>query len=198
MSQKAVPVNFEDTRLLIFNKYVDWSILHEGVSIPLRFHQSLLTAIGKDLKRGEKQAVKVSLDGKIYSALLTNIEFDQARYPDHCDIIQFRWSKGSLLAKELRRVFFTSYNELFRYRAHKKQPGLEKPEIKETITFLFNPRDQIIDIEYVTAGDFTIAKDMLTLMPGIRDMITWLDGSLPFEGRSFNYDMCSGLTAVSN
>lgn len=162
MTQEVISQNGGEVRMLLLNKSVDWSILNAGVTIPVRFHQTLNAVIGSSIKRGEKRIIKVRLDGKIYGIQLTNIEFDQIKYPDHSDIIQFRWSRNSDFAKKLRQIFRISYNYLSKYRTLKHQTGIDKPMIRESITFIMNLQDKIIDIEYVSEDDFQIAREQMS------------------------------------
>lgn len=151
-----------NSNLFLFNKTVDWSILTDGVSIPLRAHQLIMGAIGNELQHGQKQYVKLRLDSQVYDILLTNTNYDQSKYPDRSDIIQFRWSRTGNLAKHLRRIFQASYNELEHYRATKDKKGMDKPIIHESINFLYNYNEQLIDTEYISADDYLIAKEQIS------------------------------------
>jgi len=151
-------------RLLLFNRYVDWSILNEGVTIPSRFQNDLFGAIGRTIKRGEKIQIPVSISGKTYSVILTNIDFDQNKYPDHGDIIQFRWSKNSDIAQDLQKIFQRSYAALYGYRSAQDTASSEKPKIEESITFLYNATEKRIEIEYINSLDLNEIKPVLSKM----------------------------------
>jgi len=151
-----------NSNLFLFSKTVDWSILNDGVSIPIRTHPIIMGAIGNELRHGERQHINFRLDGHIYKVLLTNTNYDRIKYPDRSDIIQFRWSKTGSLAKHLRRIFQASYNELEHYRATIDKSGMDRPIIHESITFLYNYNEQLVELEYISADDFLTAKEHIS------------------------------------
>lgn len=155
-------MQFNKESLLLFSKTIDWSILQEGVSIPVQYHPTIIGAIGEELKHGEKKRLNVRLDNIVYSITLTNIDFDRNKYPDHTDIIQLRWSKNGSFAQHLRQIFNASYNDLLVYRSTKKDSDVTKPIINESISFIYNYEDMIIDIECITADEYHIAKKQIS------------------------------------
>ena len=45
------------------------------------------------------------IDGEVFDARMNNIGFDQQRYPAHPDLLQIRYSPGSLIARKLQSMF---------------------------------------------------------------------------------------------
>lgn len=93
---------------------------------------------------GQTRTVNVLINGKLYQANLKNLPFDRNVYPDHCDIMQIRYSRGSAIAKELRSIFFKSNNYfesqlelLGRTRQHISLPD----DINEYISFEIYDKD---------------------------------------------------------
>lgn len=142
--------------LLLASKRVDWSILHEGLTIPIRNHEAVNNSFRTHLKPGEKLAVKLKLDGRVYQAILTNVGFSRDKYPEHSDILQIRWTKNSPLAKHIRQVFAYSFQTLEAYR--KLSTPADKPAIEESMNLIYNPAEQAIDFEYISADEIGLAK----------------------------------------
>ena len=138
---------------------MDWSILHEGLTIPIRYHEAVESSFKTQLKPGEKLAVRLKLDGRDYQAILTNVGFSRDKYPEHSDMLQIRWTKNSPLAKHIRQVFANSYQTLEEYR-NMKTPG-DKPTIEESVNLIFNPFEQTIDFEYISSEEIGLAKRQL-------------------------------------
>jgi len=96
----------------IYKKEVDWSLLHEGFTIPVSFQVRFHQIIGQELSRGSSKDITVMVGNRPYSALLKNQNFDQLRYPTHKDLMQIRYKKTSPLADILRTIFNSSYEYL--------------------------------------------------------------------------------------
>lgn len=96
-------------RNFIMQKRVDWSLLHEGMTIPVSVC-ALLKSWNEDiLTHGHQVDIKVVINGKSFDAKLKNQNFVQENWEGHKDVIQIRYSPNSSLAKQLRTVFHESY-----------------------------------------------------------------------------------------
>lgn len=94
-------------------KKVDWSLLNDGMTIPVSVC-ALLNAWNENIStHGHRINIKVVIDGQSYDAKLHNLNFDQANWSGRRDIIQIRYSKNSALAVKLRTVFHKSYDYLY-------------------------------------------------------------------------------------
>lgn len=91
--------------MLIFYKSVDQSVLKEGFTIPVAFHDILLYGVGLHLQKGEKQVVTVEIDGTSYTAKLTNVQFNEVKFQRHGDILQIRYGTNTPIANRLRQEF---------------------------------------------------------------------------------------------
>lgn len=75
----------------IMQKTVDWSLLNDGMTIPVSacallkaWDESILThGVGKD--------IKVLIDSKLFDAKLKNQNFAQSNWAGHKDVIQIRY-----------------------------------------------------------------------------------------------------------
>ncbi len=91
--------------MLIFHKQIDQSVLKAGFTIPVTHHELLQNSLKVHLKHGEAVSIELELDGLVFQAVLTNLNFDRKKYPNRKDIIQVRYSQGSDIAIYLRNKF---------------------------------------------------------------------------------------------
>jgi hypothetical protein len=92
----------------IYRKEVDWSLLHEGLTIPVRLQVALKNLLdGYEL--GVGRSVTLLVEGQPFDAVLINQAFDREKYPRHADVVQIRFTKKSGLPQKLRQVFAESY-----------------------------------------------------------------------------------------
>ncbi len=61
----------------VYKKEVDWSVLHQGVSIPVTIQIVFHNAIKKFLPRGQSIDIYLVLEGKTCKARLVNQKFDE-------------------------------------------------------------------------------------------------------------------------
>lgn len=110
----------------IMQKIVDWSLLNDGMTIPVSACVLLKAWDKSILKHGVSKDIKVLIDGNLYDAKLKNQNFKQNNWIGHKDVIQIRYGRQSALAVKLRNVFQTSYDYLF---AQKQLLGKSKRQI---------------------------------------------------------------------
>ena len=97
----------------IMQKIVDWSLLNQGMTIPVSVC-ALLKSWNKDiLTHGHKIDVKVVIDGQSFDAKLINQNFVQENWEGHKDVIQIRYSSNSPLAKQFQTIFHKTYAYLY-------------------------------------------------------------------------------------
>lgn len=107
-------------REVVFYKAVDQSVLTEGFAIPLLYQEQLITGLGLTLNRGQKQPIHIWVDGKQYLAIMTNIQFDEQKYPHHKDLLQIRYGRKSPMAAKIRGIF--SYTKAIPHRKNCQIP----------------------------------------------------------------------------
>lgn len=122
---------------------MDWSLLNYGLPIPVSVWNLFQTRDPSILTHGVKRPIKILIGDKKFDALLVNQNFDQNKFPDHKDLIQIRYGQQSPIAKELRKVFFRSYNYLTTTRRQREnQRGLVTlpSDINEFIRLFFTEK----------------------------------------------------------
>jgi predicted HNH restriction endonuclease len=102
----------------VFKKEVDWSLLNQGISIPLDIQVIFQNNVKKFIARGESKDIFLLLDGISYKAKLVNQKFDEVKYPTHRDILQIRYSPNSTLSAKLRDLFSTTFKYICEQRAN--------------------------------------------------------------------------------
>lgn len=110
----------------IMQKKVDWSLLNDGMTIPVSVCALLKAWDENILIHGHSMDIKVIIDGETFDAKLKNQNFKQDKWEGHKDVIQIRYGTKSLLAQKLRTVFHRSYKYLF---AQKQLQGKSKKQI---------------------------------------------------------------------
>jgi hypothetical protein len=152
-----------DLTSFLLKKKVDWSVLQEGVTIPVSLQQFLADGIARKMPRGSAFDMKLMLDGVKYDVMLKNIKFDQEKYPDHKDLVQLRWSRSSPLALHLQQKFSSSFSLI---RAQKASiPShtpvrLDDSQLEYLVLYLTaNP--SVIAAECITNADCAAAKDSI-------------------------------------
>jgi 5-methylcytosine-specific restriction protein A len=99
-------------------KQVDWSVLNQGLSIPVTLQDRVFHIINRDIKRGERIKIDILYGSNIYQVDLVNQAFDENKYSGHASVLQIRYNPGSEICKMLRVVFRTSYD----YMGIKNEP----------------------------------------------------------------------------
>lgn len=103
----------------VLKKEVDWSLLNEGLTIPMANQIVFTRNMGRFLVRGEKKKINILLNGMTYKAVVTNVNFNVTKYKRK-DIIQLRYSPSSELAIALRDAYAKSYKYLIEQRTMRK------------------------------------------------------------------------------
>ncbi|MDR3046880.1 MAG: hypothetical protein LBU51_04595, partial [Bacteroidales bacterium] len=149
------------TSLYIYKKEIDWSALHLGVNIPISLQNIFYENIKIKLQKGENKKIKLLLEGVEYSAILTNIYFDENKYPTHKELLQIRWTPNSEIAKKLRVIFYSSYNYLSveKEKLENKRKQLAVPdEMREYLVIYSTVFDNVFAIECITQNDISETK----------------------------------------
>lgn len=105
-----------DNNCYVYKKEVDWSVLQQGVSIPVTIQIVFQNTINKFLPRGQSKDIYLVLEGLTYKARLVNQKFDERKYPNRKDILQIRYHPQSEIAEKLRSIFTASYKYILEQR----------------------------------------------------------------------------------
>lgn len=101
-------------------KEVDWSLLTEGLTLPIKEQVVFGQIMGRFLEKGESKPIRLILGGKTYNAAIRNVKF-QEKWNHKSDILQIRYVKNGDLARALQVVFSKSYNYLNGVRQSRKK-----------------------------------------------------------------------------
>lgn len=146
----------------IYKKEIDWSVLWEGLSIPVSIQVVFKERMRKYLVRGEKRDIKIILDGHIYEVKLINQAFDEKKYPDHADLLQIRYSKQSPFAITLRKIFKSSLDYLQQERTNYRKIIHVPEEKREYIVLYTTVIEDTFFVEHFTASDLLQIRNSIT------------------------------------
>jgi hypothetical protein len=149
------------TDLYIYKKEIDWSALHLGINIPIFLQNIFYENIKIKLQKGENKKIKLLLDGVEYPAILTNIYFDETKYPTHKELLQIRYAPNSEIAQRLREMFSNSYSYLFaeKEKLINKKKQLSVPEeMREYLVIYSTVFDDVFAIECITHNEIVETK----------------------------------------
>ena len=93
----------------ILKKEINKSLISEGFAIPVKAQPIISAYIsGGALAHGEKRAIKIILDGEIFDATITSVNFDRKKYPRNKDMWQIVYSRANPILKKLAEIFARS------------------------------------------------------------------------------------------
>ena len=152
----------------IMQKTVDWSLLNDGMTIPVSVCSLFKAWDESILMHGQSKDIKILIDGELYDAKLKNQNFVQSKWAGHKDIIQIRYSRQSPLAVKLRTVFNRSYEYLF---AQKQVIGKSKRQIhlptdqREYIRLYLTTSQDVLCVECCSNLDYQQLAHTLSAIP---------------------------------
>ena len=152
------------SNLYIYKKEIDWSALHLGLNIPISLQDIFYQNLKLRLKKGENKKIKLLLDEVEYPVILTNIAFDENKYPTHKELLQIRYAPNSKIAKRLRDIFNCSCNYLSveKEKLTNKKQQLTVPEnIREYIAIYSTIFDDIFSLECITHDEIIETKEVI-------------------------------------
>lgn len=149
------------TESYIYRKEVDWSLLHEGLTIPVRL-QVTFKSLLNGYERGVGRRVTLLVDGQPYEAMLINQNFDREKYTRHADVVQIRFTAKSGLPQKLRKLFPTSYAYLKKEREQVRGKKIRLPEdIREYVVLYTTASPEVFVVEAITQSDLSEANRVL-------------------------------------
>jgi len=136
----------------IYRKEVDWSLLHEGLTIPVRL-QVAFRSLLDGYERGVGRGVTLLVEGEPFEAVLINQAFDREKYTHHADVVQIRFTLKSGLPQKLRQIFSASYDYLKKEReqVRGRKAFIRVPdESREYLVFYTTLRPEVFVAEAIT------------------------------------------------
>ena len=148
----------------VYKKEVDWSLLTEGLTLPLDNQVVFGQIMGRFLQRGESKDITLYLGEKIYNAKITNVNFSP-KFNRKKDTLQIRYSKNGDLANALQEYFFRSYNFIKNVRetrvATDKTMIRLPEEYKEYLVIYTTEYDDSYVLETIASDDMTLFKNTI-------------------------------------
>lgn len=149
------------TENYVYKKEVDWSLLIEGLAVPIENQVVFGQIMGRFLQRGEKKQITIYLDGKSYQASIINIDYSK-KFNRKSDIFQIRYARNGELAQALQKRFMSSYRYL-EYMRKIRKPGDRKmlrlpDDEKEFLAVYTTEYDDSYIFEPIVKNDFSIAR----------------------------------------
>ena len=95
----------------VYKAEVNWSLLVEGITLPVDNQVIFARNMGRFLQRGEVREINLYLNGKSYKAFIRNVNFG-LKFNRKKDILQIRYPKNGELAQALQACFMKSYSYL--------------------------------------------------------------------------------------
>lgn len=152
----------------IMQKVVDWSLLNDGMTIPVAVCSLLKAWDESILTHGNGKDIKILIDGQLYDAKLKNQNFVQDNWMGHKDVIQIRYGKKSPLATKLRQVFQKSYDYLYiqKQMMGKSKKQIPMPDnIHEFIRLYLTTSSDVLCMECCANSEYIKLADTLKAFP---------------------------------
>lgn len=144
-----------ESNLFLLKKQIDWSLLTNGMTIPIEFQPLMHSLSGGNVGLGENRTIQIILENELYDATLNNVAFDRNRYANHKDLLQIRYSPNSSIAHKLQEIFSDSYafflTERQKPENHRKQIKLPKDK-NEYIALYATAMPNVFAIECFTSS----------------------------------------------
>jgi len=149
------------TESYVYKKEVDWSLLTEGLTLPIDNQVVFGQIMGRFLKRGESKSITIYLQGKSYKAKIVNVNFD-SKFKRNKDTLQIRYSKNGELSRALQLYFNKSFNFIRttrEIRAAGDRTMIRLPdECKEYLAIYTTEYDDSYVVEPIVADDILSLK----------------------------------------
>ena len=177
------------TESYVYKKEVDWSLLHEGLTLPVENQVVFGRLMNRFLARGESKSINLYLNGKSYAAKITNVNFAQ-KFHRVKDTLQIRYSRNGELAQALRGCFARSYQffvDKRKFRQSDDRSIIRLPkEVVEYLAIYTTEYDDTYILEPIFAEDISALQKFVE------------NQSERFVEASFNYDMTDANATIFN
>ncbi|MDD4699075.1 MAG: HNH endonuclease [Oscillospiraceae bacterium] len=164
----------------VYKAEVNWSLLTEGLTLPVENQVIFARNMGTFLQRGESKEISLYLNGKRYKAHIYNVNFD-SKFNRNKDTLQIRYPRNGNFSKALQICFSSSYIHIESQRML-RLPGdrtmIKVPEERKEYLAIYTTE---YDDSYVL--ETIEANDILLLRQAVQN-----NSERIFES-SFNYDV---------
>lgn len=149
----------------VYKKEVDWSLLNQGLSIPLDIQVIFRNNIKGFISRGESKDIFLVMDGVSYKVKLVNQKFNEMKYSNHKDILQIRYNPNSEIADKLRISFVNTYKYLLEQRSTLEDGQRRyiqiQQENKEFLAIYTTEYEDTYVLECITKPELAEARNFL-------------------------------------
>lgn len=171
----------------VYKKEVDWSLLNDGLTLPLNNQVVFGRNMGKFLSRGESKSITMILNGRSYQAKLTIVNFAE-RHNRKRDTLQIRYSPNGELSNALKTYFINSFQYIRdkrKFREKGDRTMIRLPEdYKEYLAIYTTEYQDTYLFEAIVADDISILKE---IVKNKQERVL---------EASFNYDVIDGEAAI--
>ena len=154
-----------DTGEYVYKKEVDWSLLTEGLTLPVENQVIFGRTMNRFLKKGEKKEINLYLNNKSFKAKIVNVNYSK-KYVRKNDVLQIRYTKNGDLAQELQICFAKSYKYLKEIRLQRpigSRAIIKLPEYeKEFLAIYTTEYDDSYVLETIKHEDYIELRDTLS------------------------------------
>lgn len=148
----------------VYKAEVNWSLLTEGVTLPVDNQVVFARNIGRFLQRGEAKEIILFLKGKGYKAQIRNVNFNP-KFNRKNDTLQIRYPREGELSQALRGCFYRSYEYIVNYRKLRpngKRGSVRLPdECKEYLAIYTTEHDDSYILETIEAEDIYMLRQLV-------------------------------------
>ena len=145
----------------VYKKEVDWSLLMEGLTLPIDNQVVFGNIMGRFLRRGESKDIVLYLNGKSYKAKIRNVNFD-ARFNRKKDTLQIRYPRDGELAQALQAFFYNSFQYIKSLRENRDPTDrrmINLPEDKKEYLAIYTTEyDDSYVLETIVSADILVLK----------------------------------------
>ncbi len=149
----------------VYKKEVDWSLLMEGLAVPIENQVVFGKIMGRFIHRGESKEIKLVLNARTFDAKIINLNLS----PKHNrvrDMMQIRYPRDGELARELQAIFHNSYRYISHIRENRDKGDRSRIQIpneeKEYLAIYTTEYDDCYALEAIVADDIRTLRNAVT------------------------------------
>jgi len=144
--------------MYFYKKDVDWSALNLGINIPVNMQDTFYQDTNLSLKKGDNKKILLVIDGITYQATITNINFNESKYPGHKELLQIRYTQNSAIAKRLQEIFHFSFTYLSNQKSlldNKRKPVSVPINDREYIAIYTTDSPDVLIFDCITNDEIS-------------------------------------------
>lgn len=153
-----------DRNEYIYKMEVNWSLLTEGITLPVENQIVFGRLVDGFLKKGEQKAIHICLNGKMYDAKVVNVNYNQKYHRKH-DVLQIRYPKNGDLARELQKLYASSYSYFLNARKLRPEGSRSMPKLpenaKEYLVIYTTIYDDTYEFETIETNEVSTIKEIV-------------------------------------